>query len=227
MMEPNRILIIEDEAPLARFLQLELEHEGFHVTVVHDGERGLELALAERFDTIVLDRMLPRMDGVEVCRRLRRDKTTPVIMLTARASVRDRVEGLDCGADDYVTKPFAIEEVIARIRSIQRRTAETVKTVFRIHDLELDPDAHLVTRAGQTIELSTREYDLLKYMFEHREVVLNRETLLQHVWGFSFAGGTNVVDVYIRYLRAKIDDPHEVKLIHTVRGYGYVLRDKS
>ncbi|WP_409341163.1 response regulator transcription factor [Paenibacillus sp. MBLB4367] len=219
-----RILIIEDEKPLARFLQLELEHEGYHVTLAHDGPGGLELALAHEFDMILIDWMLPGMEGIAVCQELRRSKQVPVLMLTARGTISERVNGLDAGADDYVVKPFAIEELIARIRALQRRLADKNSATYKLQDLVLDPEAHRVERESKQIDLSVREYDLLKYLLENKGIVQTRESLLQHVWGFSFAGETNVVDVYIRYLRAKIDDSFETKLIHTVRGVGYVLR---
>ncbi|RAV19870.1 DNA-binding response regulator [Paenibacillus contaminans] len=219
-----RILIIEDEKPLARFLQLELGHEGYLVTLAHDGPGGLSLALEHEFDMILIDWMLPGMEGIEVCKKLRESKQIPILMLTARGMISERVNGLDAGADDYVVKPFAIEELIARIRAIQRRQADRSSDTYKLQDLVLDPVAHRVEREGQQIDLSVREYDLLKYFLENKGVVQTRESLLRHVWGFSFAGETNVVDVYIRYLRAKIDDSFETKLIHTVRGVGYVLR---
>jgi len=219
-----RILIIEDEKPLARFLQLELGHEGYLVTLAHDGPGGLSLALEHEFDMILIDWMLPGMEGIEVCKKLRESKQIPILMLTARGMISERVNGLDAGADDYVVKPFAIEELIARIRAIQRRQSDRSSDTYKLQDLVLDPVAHRVEREGQQIDLSVREYDLLKYFLENKGVVQTRESLLRHVWGFSFAGETNVVDVYIRYLRAKIDDSFETKLIHTVRGVGYVLR---
>jgi two-component system response regulator ArlR len=220
----EKILIVEDEKPIARFLQLELQHEGFAVELVHCGREALELALQNDYDYILLDLMLPQLSGIEVCRRIRSVKSTPIIMLTARNTVMDRVSGLDSGADDYVVKPFAIEEILARIRSIKRRLEKPRAVSYVIADLTLELDTHQVTRAEQRIELSGREFMLLKYMLEHKNVVLSRSSILNHVWDYNYIGETNIVDVYIRYLRTKIDEPFLPKLIHTVRNFGYVLR---
>ncbi|MBW7475866.1 response regulator transcription factor [Paenibacillus oenotherae] len=224
----KNVLIIEDEKPLARFLELELAHEGYKVETCHEGLEGLHKALLFDYDFILLDLMLPKMSGLEVCRKVRAAKTTPIIMITARNAVIDRVVGLDLGADDYLTKPFAIEELLARIRSLNRRMAPAAQPAsprYTVGDLTLEPDSHRVQRANQTISLSHREYELLKYLMEHQNTAIPRNQLLNEVWGYDFDGGTNVVDVYIRYLRAKLDDPHAIKLIHTIRGFGYVIRN--
>lgn len=223
----KNILIIEDEKPLARFLELELTHEGYLVETCHNGLDGLHKALQAHFDFILLDLLLPQLSGLEVCRKIRAAKTTPIIMITARDAVMDRVVGLDLGADDYLTKPFAIEELLARIRSLERRMVPLMQPAavnYVIGDLTLNPDTHRVHRANLPIALSLREYELLKYMMEHQDSAIPRNQLLNEVWGYEFDGGTNVVDVYIRYLRAKLDDAHPVKLIHTIRGFGYALR---
>jgi DNA-binding response OmpR family regulator len=222
-----RILLIEDEEKLARFVELELCYEGYEVRKALNGRTGCELALSEPFDLILLDIMLPELNGMEVLRRLRRSSSVPVIMLTARDSVSDKVSGLDLGADDYITKPFAIEELLARIRTALR------KTVVRTEDdslsagrLRLDPKRHLVTVDGGQVELTKREFDLLHYLLKNKGLVLSREALLEHVWDYDFDGGTNAVDVYVRFLRGKIDEAYGMKLIHTVRGVGYVIKDE-
>lgn len=223
----EKVLIIEDEQPLARFLELELQHEGYRVEVCHDGLDGLNKALAEDYDAILLDILLPNMNGLDICKSIREAKNTSIIMITARNAVWDKVRGLDFGADDYMTKPFAIEELLARLRSLKRRSAPAAsagKRIYRIADLILDSATHLVYRANIPITLSTREFELLHYLLERQNVVVSRDQCLQDVWGYDFSGGTNVVDVYIRYLRAKIDDPFPSRLIHTIRGFGYVIR---
>lgn len=221
-----RILIIEDEVKIARFLELELTHEGYQVEMEHDGRKGLEKAGAGSFDLIVLDVMLPSLNGMEVLRRLRQTLQTPVIMLTAKDDVTDIVMGLDLGADDYLTKPFAIEELLARIRVALKRHAVRYSQAHAIQmgGLQIDLDEHAVSYQGEAIDLTKREYDLLKYLAENQKIVLDREKILEHVWGYGYYGETNAVDVYIRYLRSKIDDRFGVKLIHTVRGVGYVLK---
>jgi two-component system response regulator ArlR len=221
----ENVLIVEDEKPIARFLELELQHEGFRVELAHEGRQALEMALQNNYDYILLDLMLPQLNGIEVCRRIRSVKSTPIIMLTARDTVIDRVSGLDSGADDYVSKPFAIEEILARIRSIKRRLDKQQGVTYSIADLNMEIDTHKVMRSGKKIELSGREFELLKYMLEHKNIVLTRNSILDRVWDTQFEGETNVIDVYIRYLRAKIDDPFSLKLIHTVRNFGYVLRE--
>ncbi|MFD3445600.1 response regulator transcription factor [Microbacteriaceae bacterium 4G12] len=223
----HRILIIEDEESLAEFLQLELKYEGYEVSVVYDGRKGLEEAVQHEYDLILLDLMLPGLSGIEVCRRLRAVKDTPVIMLTARDSVMDRVTGLDSGADDYVPKPFAIEELLARMRVIfrreQKREAEK-KAVLRFKDLELDVESRILKKDEQEIELTNKEFELLLMFLKNINHVLTRDVLLEKVWGYESAVETNVVDVYVRYLRNKLNDPDKETYIHTIRGAGYVMR---
>ncbi len=223
----DRILIVEDEEKLARFVELELNHEGYEVQKAFDGRTGLMMALEGESDLILLDVMLPGMSGLELLRRLRKEKQTPVILVTARDAVMDKVTGLDMGADDYITKPFEIEELLARIRAaLRKRTAPASGgNVLSSGELKLDPARHEVHYAGERIELTHREFALLQVLMENKSIVLSREKLLELVWDYDYAGETNVVDVYIRYLRAKIDDAYGVKYIHTVRGVGYVFRD--
>lgn len=223
----KRILLIEDEKNLSRFLELELRHEAFEIALAADGKSGLELAIRESWDLILLDLMLPAMDGIEVCRQIRAAKKVPIIMITARDSVTDRVSGLDNGADDYIPKPFAIEELLARIRVVFRRQEEAEeqqRQLLAFHDLVLDVDARVVTKDSRTIELTKREYALLETFMKNLNRVLPRETLLDMVWGFDTVVDTNVVDVYVRYLRNKIDTEGEASYIQTVRGIGYVMR---
>ena len=226
----DRILLIEDEEKLARMVELELQYEGYEVEKAFDGRTGLDLALAGGFNLILLDIMLPALSGMEVLRRLRRESAVPVIMLTARDTVVDKVSGLDMGADDYVTKPFAIEELLARIRAaLRKRPARGGEEDERLTagPLVMDTERHEVTVNGQAVTLTRREFDLLRCLLEHKEKVLTREALLDQVWGFDFAGETNAVDVYIRFLRSKIDEQFGVKLIHTVRGVGYTIREEE
>ena len=225
----EKILLVEDEEKLARMVELELKYEDYQVTKAFDGRTGLEQALSGHYDLILLDIMLPALNGMEVLRRLRKESNVPVIMLTARDTVMDKVSGLDAGADDYITKPFAIEELLARIRAALRNKAEAGggegDTVLAVGPLSMDCDRHQVTMKGVEVELTRREFDLLRYLLEHREKVVTREALLDNVWGFDFVGETNTVDVYIRFLRSKIDEKFDCKLIHTVRGVGYVLKE--
>ena len=220
-----KILIVEDEAGIARFLELELTHEGYAVDKAADGRAGLDMALAGGYGLILLDVMLPGLNGLEVLRRLRAESAVPVILLTARDAVMDKVSGLDMGANDYITKPFSIEELLARIRAALR-TGSTEKRPETLAwgKLALDPARHTVTWDGEGIRLTYKEFLLLQTLLENRDIVQTRDALLEKVWGYDFAGETNVVDVYIRYLRQKIDDPFGVKLIHTVRGLGYVIQ---
>nr|WP_026021256.1 response regulator transcription factor [Paenibacillus senegalensis] len=224
----KKILLIEDEKNMSRYLELELQHASFSVTAAYDGETGLQMALADHWDIILLDLMLPKLDGLDLCRRLRSCKQTPVIMLTAKGSVPDRVKGLDCGADDYLPKPFAFEELLARIRVILRRQEEqqsrNENQVFFLQDLCIDMDARLVLKNNKPIGLTKREFDLLAALVKNANRVMDRETLLDLVWGFEAAVDTNVVDVYVRYIRNKIDHSKETSLIQTVRGIGYVVR---
>lgn len=223
-----RILIIEDEKNLARFIELEMKHEGYDTKVCSDGRSGLQLSLSENWDAILLDLMLPELNGMEVCRRIRQsNKIVPIIMITARDSVLDRVSGLDSGADDYVVKPFAIEELLARMRSLQRRVgaiSSTELTMLTFKDLLVEIESCVVKKGGKVISLTKREYDLLVIFIRNINIVLTREVLLNKVWGYSTGVETNVVDVYVRYLRNKIDDQNEASYIQTVRGTGYVMR---
>ncbi|ART75306.1 response regulator transcription factor [Sutcliffiella horikoshii] len=222
-----RVLIIEDEKNLARFIELELQYEGFNVATSYDGREGLDLALKEDWDIILLDLMLPGLSGMEVCRRIRAAKETPIIMLTARDSVMDKVSGLDSGADDYMSKPFAIEELLARIRALFRRMEgkkEEAHNILSFRELKVDLDARTVTRTEEQIELTKREFDLLVVFMTNINRVLTRELLLDKVWELGSYAETNVVDVYVRYLRNKIDKPSEESYIQTVRGTGYVMR---
>ena len=225
--ETANILLIEDEEKLARFVELELFHEGYTVTKAFTGREGYDLASAGGYDLILLDIMLPELNGMEVLRRLRRVSSTPVIMLTARDEVMDKVAGLDLGADDYVTKPFAIEELLARIRAaLRKKTGGADNDVLSAHGLVLDIKRHTVAINSEPVELTKREFDLLHYMLKNKGIVVTREMLLENVWEYDFDGGTNAVDVYIRFLRGKIDEVFGIKLIHTVRGVGYVIKDE-
>lgn len=221
----ERILIVEDEEKLARFVELELSYEGYEIQKATDGRTGLELAESGNFDLILLDVMLPGLNGLEVLRRLRRSTCVPVILLTARDAVMDKVTGLDSGADDYVTKPFAIEELLARIRVTLRKN-RLEQDASKIGRLRLDPAKHIVRMDDVELSLTKREFDLLQLLMENKDIVLTRDVLLQRVWGYDYQGETNTVDVYIRFLRQKIDEAFDVKYIHTVRGVGYVLREQ-
>lgn len=221
----ERILLVEDEEKLARMVELELQYEGYEVEKAFDGRAGLDRALSGEFDLVLLDIMLPALSGMEVLRRLRRESDLPVIMLTARDSVVDKVSGLDSGADDYITKPFAIEELLARIRAALRKGGSAKGTLLCAGEVVMDVERHAVTVKGQSVELTKKEFDLLRHLLENKGRVLTREALLDSVWGFDFVGETNSVDVYIRFLRSKIDEAFGIKLIHTVRGVGYVIRE--
>jgi len=222
----SKILIIEDEEKIARFVELELGYEGYSTTKAFDGRTGLELAETGEFDLVLLDVMLPQLNGMEVLRRIRRTSSVPIIMLTARDSVVDKVSGLDSGASDYITKPFAIEELLARIRTALRKTIQE-DVVLSSSDLLLDTSRHTVTVKGTPIDLTKREFDLLHYLLKNKGLVVSREALLENVWGYDFTGETNAVDVYVRFLRGKIDEVFDIKLIHTVRGVGYVIKDEK
>ena len=227
----SKILIIEDEEKIARFLELELTHEGYEVAKSADGREGLDLALEGGYDMILLDIMLPGLNGLEVIRRLRKSSEVPVIMLTARDAVMDKVSGLDMGANDYVTKPFAIEELLARIRVLirNRENSESVENrkVLTCGKLTLDSASHTVEYNGEVIDLTKREFTMLELMLLNKNIVLTRETFLERVWGYDYMGETNVVDVYVRYLRSKIDDAYGINMIRTVRGIGYVIKDDA
>lgn len=229
----ERILLVEDEEKLARMVELELQYEGYVVTKAFDGRTGLDKALSGEFDLVLLDIMLPALSGMEVLRRMRKEENNlPVIMLTARDTVMDKVSGLDLGADDYITKPFAIEELLARIRAALRKRQSAAGTasedeVYTVGTLSLDVGRHRVSVGETEVELTRREFDLLRYLLEHKGQVLTRESLLDRVWGFDFVGETNAVDVYISFLRAKLDDPFQKKWISTVRGVGYVIKEDA
>ena len=224
----EKILIIEDEEKIARFVELELKHEGYDVNICYDGRSGLETAENEKFDCILLDIMLPQLNGIEVLRRIRKTSSVPIIMLTARDAVMDKVSGLDMGADDYVTKPFAIEELLARIRLVMRKTGKSniTSTDIKYGELEMSVSRHEVKYDNDIIDLTSKEFMLLQTLLENRNVVMSRDSLLEKVWGYDYVGETNVVDVYVRYIRTKIDDVYNVKIIQTIRGVGYVIKDK-
>jgi DNA-binding response OmpR family regulator len=224
-MMTAHILLVEDEVKLARFLELELTSEGYQVSVAHDGMDGLTLARESSPDLAILDWMLPGLSGLELCRRLRSTGSkVPVILLTAKDEVSDRVAGLDAGADDYVVKPFSIEELLARIRAHLRRTNEPNINLLQFEDLSLDHQTREVFRGSRAIELTAKEFDLLEYLLRHPRQVITRDQILEKVWGYDFMGDSNIIEVYIRYLRLKLEDNGEKRLIHTIRGVGYALR---
>ena len=220
-----RILVVEDEKKVASFIKQGLEEEGYAVDVASDGEEGLAHALAGVHDLIILDIRLPKMDGLRVLQALRQEKvSTPVLLLTVRATIEDKVLGLDAGADDYLTKPFAFQELVARVRALLRRRPEMAPTVLQVGDLILDPARRTVTRGGDKITLTPREFTLLDYFMRNPGRVLTRTMIAEHVWDYAFDTSTNVIDVYVNYLRKKIDADREPKLLQTVRGVGYVLK---
>ncbi len=226
----GKILIVEDEAKISRFLELELTYEGYEVITAADGRTGLTMALSEEVDLIILDLMLPVMSGIEVCRRIRQsDQSLPIIMLTAKDDVSDKVMGLDMGANDYMTKPFAIEELLARIRvALKREKMEESKesgNVYSFGDLVLDDMKRQVFYKKELIMLTKKEYELLKYLISNKNIALEREKILERVWGYDYYGDTNVIDVYVRYLRSKIDQKYGIEMIRTVRGVGYIIYD--
>ncbi len=220
-----RILVVEDEKKVSSFIKKGLEEEGYAVDVASDGEAGLAMALDRVHDLVILDIQLPKMDGLDVLSAFRKQNiTTPVLLLTVRATIEDKVLGLDSGADDYLTKPFAFQELVARIRALLRRRAEAEPAILRIADLTLDPARRVVIRGDEKIDLSPREFSLLDYFMRNPGRVLTRTMITDHVWDYDFDTGTNVIDVYVNYLRKKIDAGKKPKLIHTVRGVGYVLK---
>lgn len=227
----SKILVIEDEEKIARFIELELMHEGYAVIKAQDGRTGLSLAEKGGLSLVLLDVMLPGLNGFEVLRRLRKTSDVPVIMLTARDAVMDKVAGLDGGADDYITKPFAIEELLARIRlAIKKHAAREKKAeddLLRVGKLTMDPAGYEVLYDGEKINLTHREFELLKVLLQNKNIVISRETLMQQVCGYDYMGETNVIDVYVRYLRSKLDDMYGIKLIRTVRGVGYVIKEEK
>ena len=223
----SKILIVEDEAKIARFVTLELEHEGYEVQCAYDGRSGLQRCLDWKPDLLILDLMLPELSGIEVCRRLRQQSDVPIIMLTAKDDVSDKVMGLDMGADDYMTKPFAIEELLARIRvALKKHRADTAQStgVRSAGKLHMEPASYSAGYGGEPINLTKKEFDLLNYLWQHENTAITRDDLLTNVWGYEFTGDTNIVDVYIRYLRQKIDDRFGIKTIHTIRAVGYMFR---
>lgn len=223
-----RVLIAEDEKDLNKILTDRLKAENYSVDSCYDGQEALDYLASAEYDAVILDIMMPLLDGLSVLRTMRRkNDSTPVLLLTAKDSIEDRVQGLDAGANDYLVKPFAVEELLARIRVLLRKPAETPKTCYQVADLEVHMDSRKVLRGGQEVKLSGKEFALLRYMIQNEGIVLSRDRLEEHLWNFDYAGGSNVIDVYIRYLRKKIDEGHELKLIHTVRGAGYVLKDEN
>ncbi len=222
-----RILVVEDEKKVSKFLQQGLEEEHYSVDVANDGQAGEILASTEAYDLIILDILLPRKDGLAVLRELRKKNiNTPVLMLTAKETTDDKVAGLDSGADDYLTKPFSFTELLARVRSLLRRGAAEKSTLLKVADLQLDTVSHKAKRSEKVIDLTAREYALLEYFMRNVNRVLTRTVISEHIWHYNFDTGTNVVDVYINHLRSKIDDGSEKKLLHTVRGVGYVLKEE-
>ena len=226
----QKIMIVEDEQKLARYLELELTHEGYETRTAHDGRAAVALYDEWPSDLIILDLMLPELSGIEVCRRIRQKNGVPIIILTSNDDVSDKVMGLDMGADDYMTKPFAIEELLARIRVALKRhvpaekeTEQDARTLTA-GPLRLNRDSREVSFDGREITLTKKEFDLLEYLMSHVNVAISRDQLLNEVWGYSYAGDTNVVDVYVRYLRGKLDDPFQIKFIHTIRGVGYLFK---
>ena len=221
----ERILIIEDDPAILKVLQRGLAYEGYTVDVAMDGRTGLNIAHDQHPDLIILDWMLPGMDGLEVCRRLRLQGGLPILMLTAKDTIQDRVQGLDAGADDYIVKPFNLDELTARIRALFRRTQTERNQVYQFADLTMDSDSRQVTRGKRLVPLTAKEYELLELFLRHPRQVLTREVIFDRVWGYDFGGESNVLEVYIRYLRQKLELEEEARLIHTVRSVGYVLRE--
>ena len=224
----GKVLVVEDESKLARFIELELRHEGYDVVLAEDGRVGIEKFYEEEPDIILLDLMLPELNGIEVCRRLRKDFDVPIIMLRVKGETMDKIAGLDSGADDYITMSFAIEELFARMRVALRRSANSNDSngnVLTLHDLKIDISRRMVYYKDNEVELTKREFELLTYLVKNKNIVISREQILNQVWGYDYIGETNVVDVYVRYLRTKIDDKFGVKLIHTIRGVGYFVKD--
>jgi len=222
-----RILLVEDERKIAHFIERGLKEEHYAVDVAYEGENAIYMAQANPYDLLILDIMLPGMDGITICRELRRNKIdVPILMLTAREKVQDRIKGLDSGADDYLTKPFAFEELLARVRALLRRKSGRTAALLRIADLELDRNSHRVRRADKEIELTAKEYSLLEYLLLNAGQVVTRTMICEHVWDIHFDSDTNVIDVYVNYLRNKIDKGFGSALIHTVRGMGYILKEE-
>ena len=223
----TRILVIEDEERIRQFLQRGLSFEGYRVDVASDGQTGLDLAYENPPDLVLLDLMLPEMDGLEVCRQIRQVSDVPILMLTAKETIEDRVVGLDAGADDYLVKPFAFDELMARVRALLRRTQPAQPQVYRFADLELDTGTRQGRRGGRTFDLTAKEYELLELFMQHPRQVLTRDLIFDRVWNYDFGGESNIIEVYVRYLRQKTEEDDLPRLIHTVRGIGYVLREES
>ena len=226
-MSKNSILVIEDEKSVSRIIELELKHQGYKVDLAFDGKEGLIKIAKNEYDLVLLDIMIPEISGIAVCREVRKSSDIPIIMLTAKGKTVDKVIGLDAGADDYITKPFSVEELLARIRANLRRTSQSnnTTTLLKAKDLVMDLEKYKVFRSDLVIELRKKEFDLLEYLIRNKDIVLSRGQILENVWGYDYSVDTNVVDVYVRYLRSKIDDQFEDKLIHTIRGVGYILRE--
>jgi two-component system response regulator MprA len=223
----TRILIIEDEDRIRQFLQRGFSFEGYRVDAAADGQTGLDIARDNPPDLVLLDLMLPGMDGLEVCRRFRAASDVPILMLTAKETIEDRVTGLDAGADDYLVKPFAFDELLARVRALLRRAKPSKPQVYRFADLELDTGTRQGKRGDRIFDLTAKEYELLELFMRHPRQVLTREVIFDHVWNYDFGGESNIIEVYVRYLRQKTEEDGEPRLIHTVRGIGYVLREES
>lgn len=221
-----KILVVEDEERIRQFLQRGLTFEGYRVDAAADGQEALDLARDEPPDLVLLDIMLPGMDGVEVCRRIRSASEVPILMLTAKEAIEDRVAGLDAGADDYLVKPFAFDELLARVRALLRRAQPTQPQVYRFADLELDTGTRRGKRGEETFDLTAKEYELLELFMRHPRQVLTRDVIFDRVWNYDFGGESNIIEVYVRYLRQKTETDERPRLIHTVRGVGYVLREE-
>ncbi|MGL5652687.1 MAG: response regulator transcription factor [Paraclostridium sp.] len=220
----KKILIIEDEKNISSFVKMELEFEGYTTQVIEDGKQGLDEAINKDYDLVLLDLMLPSLNGIEICRRLKKEKNTPIIMLSAKDSVMDKVSGLQMGADDYVAKPFAIEELLARIQVVFRRENNSSSKILNFKDLSINTESRLVKKGDEELNLTNKEYELLLYLMENKEKVISRFSLLESVWGYNYETETNVVDVYVRHLRNKLDTEDKEEYIKTVRSIGYVMR---
>ncbi len=226
-MDKYKILIVEDEKQMSMFIEMELNHEGYEVDTAYDGREGLEKVENNEYDLILLDIMIPSLNGIEVCRRIRQFSNVPIIMITAKSDIPDKVLGLDVGANDYLTKPFVIEELFARMRVYTReKVLKNNLDEIKVKDIVLNNITHEVWRSGKEIQLTYKEYNLLETLLINKNIVLSRDKLIEEVWGYDYVGDTNLVDVFIRYLRSKIDDDFEDKLITTIRGVGYVIKDK-
>jgi two-component system, OmpR family, response regulator MprA len=226
-MSGERVLVIEDEARIAQFIERGLIYEGYRVNVARDGQSGLGIARDNPPDLVILDWMLPGLDGLEVCKRLRAASDVPILMLTAKDDVKDRVTGLDAGADDYLVKPFSVDELMARVRALFRRSVPTSRPeILRFSDLTLDTGTHRASRGDRPIDLTAKEYELLELFMRNPRQVLTRDVIFDRVWGYDFGGESNIIEVYVRYLRQKTEAESEARLVHTVRGVGYVLREE-